>query len=189
MAIAVTEARFPARGCGDPRRPAAARDKALRYMDLEPGRPLLGKPIDVVFVGSCTNGRLSDLHGRRAASFKGERCRRAFGPSLSPGSERVKKRAEAEGLDRIFLAAGAEWREPGCSMCIAMNGDALSSPGSTAGEHQQIRNFEGRQGRQRANLLPRVPVDRGRIGHRRVRRRPARASPGRGEAPDERALP
>jgi len=127
-----------------------ARENALRYMDLVPGEPLLGKPIDVVFVGSCTNGRLSDLrsvarllHGRTVAP--GVRT------IVVPGSERVKKRAEAEGLDTIFRDAGAEWREPGCSMCIAMNGDKLT-PGQYAVSTSN-RNFEGRQGKGGRTLL------------------------------------
>jgi 3-isopropylmalate/(R)-2-methylmalate dehydratase large subunit len=122
----------------------AALEKALRYMDLAPGEPLLGKPVDVVFVGSCTNGRLSDmravarvLHGRKIA--KNVRM------LVVPGSARVKKRAEAEGLDAIVREAGAEWREPGCSMCIAMNGDELK-PGQYAVSTSN-RNFEGRQGK------------------------------------------
>ncbi len=118
-------------------------DKALRYMGLRPGEPLLGRQVDVVFIGSCTNSRLSDL--RLAASlFKG----RTVAPNLRvlvvPGSQHVKKQAEAEGLDRIFKQAGAEWREAGCSMCIAMNGDQLE-PGQYAVSTSN-RNFEGRQG-------------------------------------------
>jgi 3-isopropylmalate/(R)-2-methylmalate dehydratase large subunit len=112
-------------------------------MDLTPGKPLLGHAIDVVFIGSCTNARLSDLrlaagvmHGRRVAS--GVRV------LVVPGSQQVKRQAEAEGLDRVFREAGAEWREPGCSMCIAMNGDRLE-PGRYAVSTSN-RNFEGRQG-------------------------------------------
>jgi 3-isopropylmalate/(R)-2-methylmalate dehydratase large subunit len=121
-----------------------ALEKALRYMELEPGKPLLGHPIDVVFVGSCTNSRISDLrevarvlHGRRVAA--GVRM------LVVPGSQAIKRQAEAEALDRIFVEAGAEWREPGCSMCIAMNGDELQ-PGQYAVSTSN-RNFEGRQGR------------------------------------------
>jgi 3-isopropylmalate/(R)-2-methylmalate dehydratase large subunit len=122
----------------------AALDKALRYMDLRPGQPLLGHPVDVVFIGSCTNSRLSDL--RLAASILKER---RVAPTVRvlvvPGSQAVKRQAEAEGLDRIFKAAGAEWRESGCSMCLAMNGDQLE-PGQYAVSTSN-RNFEGRQGK------------------------------------------
>ena len=122
----------------------SALDKALRYMALRPGEALLGRPVDVVFIGSCTNSRISDL--RLAASLLKDR---KVAPNLRvmvvPGSQHVKKQAEAEGLDRIFKAAGAEWREAGCSMCIAMNGDQLE-PGQYAVSTSN-RNFEGRQGR------------------------------------------
>jgi len=119
-------------------------EKALAYMGLRPGESLLGHPVDVVFIGSCTNGRLSDL--RQAASLiKGRRVASNVRVLVVPGSQQVKRAAEAEGLDRIFKEAGAEWREPGCSMCIAMNGDALQ-PGQYAVSTSN-RNFEGRQGR------------------------------------------
>jgi 3-isopropylmalate/(R)-2-methylmalate dehydratase large subunit len=118
--------------------------KALAYMALEPGKPVLGKPIDVVFVGSCTNGRISDL--RAAASvLKGRKVSPKVRMLVVPGSHEVKRQAEAEGLDRIFRAAGADWREPGCSMCIAMNGDQLA-PGEYSVSTSN-RNFEGRQGK------------------------------------------
>ena len=119
-------------------------DRALTYMDLRPGQPILGKKIDVVFLGSCTNGRISDL--RLAAQILKDR-RIADGVRLLvvPGSQQVKKQAEAEKLDRIFLEAGGEWREPGCSMCIGMNGDQLE-PGQYSLSTSN-RNFEGRQGR------------------------------------------
>lgn len=118
--------------------------KALNYMDLQPGRPLLGHPIDVVFIGSCTNSRISDL--RQAASLlKGNRVKDNVRLMVVPGSQMVKKQAEAEGIDKIFLEAGAEWREAGCSMCIAMNGDQLQ-PGQYAISTSN-RNFEGRQGK------------------------------------------
>jgi 3-isopropylmalate/(R)-2-methylmalate dehydratase large subunit len=118
--------------------------KALEYMSLQPGEQLLGHPVDVVFIGSCTNSRISDL--RLAAQVLGGR-KVAPGVRLLvvPGSGQVKRQAESEGLDRIFLEAGAEWREPGCSMCIAMNGDALE-PGQYAVSTSN-RNFEGRQGK------------------------------------------
>ncbi|HEX9007621.1 MAG TPA: 3-isopropylmalate dehydratase large subunit, partial [Bacteroidota bacterium] len=116
--------------------------KALAYMDLHPGQSLLGQPIDVVFVGSCTNSRLSDL--RAAASIlRGRKVARRVRMLVVPGSQTIKRQAEAEGLDRIFRNAGAEWRESGCSMCIAMNGDQLA-PGQYAVSTSN-RNFEGRQ--------------------------------------------
>jgi 3-isopropylmalate/(R)-2-methylmalate dehydratase large subunit len=122
----------------------AALEKALRYMDLQPGQPLLGKPVDVVFIGSCTNSRISDL--RVAASLlRGHRVAPGVRMLVVPGSQQVKRQAEAEGLDRVFIEAGAEWREAGCSMCIAMNGDQLA-PGQYAVSTSN-RNFEGRQGK------------------------------------------
>jgi len=118
--------------------------KALRYMGLVPGKPLLGHAIDVVFIGSCTNSRLSDL--RAAASvLKGRKISSQVRTLVVPGSQQVKEQAETEGLDRIFLEAGAEWRQPGCSMCIAMNGDELE-PGEYCISTSN-RNFEGRQGK------------------------------------------
>jgi 3-isopropylmalate/(R)-2-methylmalate dehydratase large subunit len=121
-----------------------AGEKALRYMQLEPGKPLNERAIDVVFVGSCTNGRISDLR-QAARIFDGRRVHGGVRALIVPGSVTVKKQAEAEGLDRIFRDAGAEWREPGCSMCIAMNGDQLQ-PGQYAVSTSN-RNFEGRQGK------------------------------------------
>ncbi len=106
--------------------------------------PLLGRPVDVVFIGSCTNSRVSDL--RLAASLlKGRKVAPNLRVMVVPGSQDVKKQAEAEGLDAVFKAAGAEWREAGCSMCIAMNGDQLE-PGQYAVSTSN-RNFEGRQGK------------------------------------------
>jgi 3-isopropylmalate/(R)-2-methylmalate dehydratase large subunit len=126
----------------DPRgQPAIQR--ALDYMGLEPGKPLLGRPIDVVFIGSCTNSRISDLR-EAARVFRGRHVARGVRALVVPGSQKVKKQAEAEGLDRVFREAGAEWREAGCSMCIAMNGDRLE-PGQYAVSTSN-RNFEGRQG-------------------------------------------
>jgi 3-isopropylmalate/(R)-2-methylmalate dehydratase large subunit len=117
--------------------------KALGYMALEGGKPLLGHPIDVVFIGSCTNGRLLDL--RQAASvLKGRKVKPGVRVLVVPGSQQVKREAEAEGLHEVFRAAGAEWRQPGCSMCIAMNGDMLA-PGQYCVATSN-RNFEGRQG-------------------------------------------
>ncbi|MBN1220543.1 MAG: 3-isopropylmalate dehydratase large subunit [Anaerolineae bacterium] len=119
-------------------------EKALAYMDLQPGQQLLGKKIDVVFLGSCTNSRLTDL--RVAASLiKGRTVSPHVRMMVVPGSQQVKQQAETEGLDQIFKEAGAEWRESGCSMCIAMNGDELQ-PGQYAVSTSN-RNFEGRQGK------------------------------------------
>jgi 3-isopropylmalate/(R)-2-methylmalate dehydratase large subunit len=122
----------------------AALSKALQYMGLRPGEALLGHPVDVVFIGSCTNSRISDL--RLAAQvFKGRQVAPNVRTLVVPGSQAVKRQAEAEGLQRIFQEAGAEWREAGCSMCIAMNGDQLE-PGQYAVSTSN-RNFEGRQGK------------------------------------------
>jgi 3-isopropylmalate/(R)-2-methylmalate dehydratase large subunit len=117
--------------------------RALAYMGLAPGQRLLGHPIDVVFIGSCTNSRLSDLR-QAAALLRGRRVAAGVRVLVVPGSQAVKRQAEAEGLDRIFRESGAEWREAGCSMCIAMNGDQLR-PGQYAVSTSN-RNFEGRQG-------------------------------------------
>jgi 3-isopropylmalate/(R)-2-methylmalate dehydratase large subunit len=119
-------------------------EKALAYMDLRAGEPLLGKPIDVVFLGSCTNSGISDLR-QAAALLRGRKVAKNVRMLVVAGSAAVKRQAEAEGLDKVFLEAGAEWREPGCSMCIAMNGDELS-PGQYAVSTSN-RNFEGRQGK------------------------------------------
>lgn len=122
----------------------AALQKALSYMGLEPGKTLQGHPLDVVFIGSCTNSRISDL--RTAAKvMDGHKVAPGLRVLVVPGSQMVKRQAETEGLDRIFKEAGAEWREPGCSMCIAMNGDQLQ-PGQYAVSTSN-RNFEGRQGK------------------------------------------
>jgi len=119
-------------------------EKALAYMELEPGKPLLGRSVDVVFIGSCTNSRISDLR-QAAAFFDGRKVKDGVRTLVVPGSHQVKQQAEAEGLHRVFTEAGAEWREPGCSMCIAMNGDQLK-PGEYAVSTSN-RNFEGRQGK------------------------------------------
>lgn len=118
--------------------------RSLDYMGLDPGRPLLGHPVDVVFIGSCTNSRISDLR-QAARLIDGRSVKEGVRVMVVPGSQNVKRQAEAEGLDRIFKDAGAEWREAGCSMCIAMNGDQLS-PGQYAVSTSN-RNFEGRQGK------------------------------------------
>jgi 3-isopropylmalate/(R)-2-methylmalate dehydratase large subunit len=121
-----------------------ALERALDYMDLVPGQPILGQKVDVVFIGSCTNGRISDL--RLAASvLRDRKVADGVRVMVVPGSQEVKKEAENEGLADVFRAAGAEWREAGCSMCIAMNGDQLS-PGQYAISTSN-RNFEGRQGK------------------------------------------
>ncbi|MDX2097904.1 MAG: 3-isopropylmalate dehydratase large subunit [Leptolyngbyaceae cyanobacterium bins.59] len=118
-------------------------EEAYRYMDLQPGTPIQGTRVDVCFIGSCTNGRLSDL--REAARFaKGRRVAEGVKAFVVPGSERVKQQAEAEGLHHIFLEAGFEWREPGCSMCLAMNPDKLE--GRQLSASSSNRNFKGRQG-------------------------------------------
>jgi len=118
--------------------------KALRYMDLKPGEPLLGHPVNVVFIGSCTNSRISDLRAA-AAILKGNKVNPNVRVMVVPGSMEIKRQAEAEGLDRVFRDAGADWREAGCSMCIAMNGDQLA-PGEYSVSTSN-RNFEGRQGK------------------------------------------
>lgn len=121
-----------------------ALERALEYMDLRPGQTLLGQRVDVVFIGSCTNSRISDL--RLAASvLRGRRVAEGVRVMVVPGSQEVKRQAELEGLADVFRAAGAEWREAGCSMCIAMNGDQLA-PGQYAVSTSN-RNFEGRQGK------------------------------------------
>ena len=121
----------------------AIAQEAYRYMHLTPGAPLQGTKVDVCFIGSCTNGRLSDL--REAAKYaKGKRVAEGVKAFVVPGSERVKQEAEAEGLDKIFQEAGFEWREPGCSMCLAMNPDKLQ--GSQLSASSSNRNFKGRQG-------------------------------------------
>jgi 3-isopropylmalate/(R)-2-methylmalate dehydratase large subunit len=117
--------------------------KALEYMGVVERKPMLGMPVNVVFIGSCTNARLSDL--REAAHImRGRQVAKTVRMLVVPGSEQVKRAAEAEGLHTIFLAAGAEWREAGCSMCIGMNGD-LTASGELCVSTSN-RNFEGRQG-------------------------------------------
>jgi 3-isopropylmalate/(R)-2-methylmalate dehydratase large subunit len=124
--------------------------KALAYMGIEPGAPLKDKPVNVVFLGSCTNSRLSDLRGA-ARVLKGRKLAPGVRMLVVPGSQRVKAQAEAEGLHQVFLDAGAEWRESGCSMCLGMNGDTVAR-----GEYcvsTSNRNFEGRQGAGARTLL------------------------------------
>ncbi len=121
-----------------------AERRAQDYMHSQAGRPMQGTPVDVVFVGSCTNARLSDLR-LAARVLRGRRVADGVRMLVVPGSEAVRRDAEAEGLDRAFLAAGAEWRLAGCSMCIAMNGDT-ARPGELVVSTSN-RNFEGRQGK------------------------------------------
>lgn len=129
--------------------------QAFEYMHLEPGQPLKGTPIDVCFVGSCTNGRISDL--REAAKFaQGHQVAQNVKAFIVPGSERVKQQAEAEGLHEIFINAGFEWREPGCSMCLAMNPDKLQ--GSQISASSSNRNFKGRQGSAQGRTLLMSPA-------------------------------
>ncbi len=118
--------------------------KALKYMDLKPGVPMQGHPINVVFVGSCTNSRISDLRAA-AEVVKGRKVNPKVRMLVVPGSQQVRKQAIAEGLDKVFRDAGADFREAGCSMCLAMNGDQLE-PGEYSVSTSN-RNFEGRQGK------------------------------------------
>jgi 3-isopropylmalate/(R)-2-methylmalate dehydratase large subunit len=124
--------------------------KALDYMGLQAGAPIAGQPVQVVFIGSCTNSRLSDLR-EAAAVLRGRRVARGVRTLVVPGSQQTRLQAEAEGLDRVFIEAGAEWHQSGCSLCIAMNGDRVA-----AGEYvvsTSNRNFEGRQGQGARTLL------------------------------------
>ena len=121
----------------------ALEQRALDYMQLEAGHQLAGTKVDIVFVGSCTNGRLSDLRAT-ASVLRGRKVADGVRMLVVPGSEQVKREAEKEGLHEIFRAAGAEWREPGCSMCLGMNGD-IGKPGQLVVSTSN-RNFEGRQG-------------------------------------------
>jgi 3-isopropylmalate/(R)-2-methylmalate dehydratase large subunit len=124
---------------------ASAEDarRALEYMDLRPGTPISEIPIDIVFIGSCTNGRIEDLRSA-ARVFQGRKVAPTVRALVVPGSEQVRAQAESEGLDRVFREAGAEWRDAGCSMCLAMNPDKLR-PGQRSASTSN-RNFEGRQG-------------------------------------------
>ena len=125
-------------------------DKALRYMGFHGGEAMLGKPVNVVFIGSCTNGRLEDLQAA-AGILKGRKVAPGVHLLIVPGSQQIKRQAEASGLAEIFKAAGADWRESGCSMCLGMNGDTVA-----AGQYSvstSNRNFEGRQGKGARTLL------------------------------------
>jgi 3-isopropylmalate/(R)-2-methylmalate dehydratase large subunit len=119
-------------------------ENALAYMDLTPGTMMTDVPVDVVFIGSCTNSRMEDLR-RAAAVLEGRKKAEHVALIVVPGSERVRRQAEAEGLDTIFKAAGAQWRYAGCSMCLAMNPDQLKPRQRAASTSN--RNFEGRQGK------------------------------------------
>src|SRR6186713_3292126 len=143
MGIPITS-RVPSPADQDDPSQRRALERALEYMDLQPGQAILGQKVDVVFVGSCTNGRISDLR-LAAGVLDGRHVADGVRLMVVPGSDEVKREAEAEGLSEIFKAAGAEWRESGCSMCIAMNGDQLR-PGQYAVSTSN-RNFEGRQGK------------------------------------------
>jgi 3-isopropylmalate/(R)-2-methylmalate dehydratase large subunit len=121
----------------------AQMQRMLEYMALKPGQKLTDVPIDVVFIGSCTNGRIEDIRAA-AAVAKGRRVASGVQALVVPGSGQVKKQAEEEGLDRILLEAGFEWRDPCCSMCLGMNPDKLT-PGQRSASTSN-RNFEGRQG-------------------------------------------
>jgi len=121
-----------------------AAEKAIEYMGLQPGMPLSQVTVDTVFLGSCTNGRIEDLRAA-AEVLKGRKVADGMRMLVVPGSMRVKAQAEQEGLDAVFTAAGAEWRQAGCSMCLGMNPDQLS-PGERAASTSN-RNFEGRQGK------------------------------------------
>ena len=121
-----------------------AMERSLAYMGLAPGTPLAEIKIDRVFIGSCTNSRIEDLRAA-AKVIEGRRVAAHVGAMVVPGSGLIKRQAEEEGLDKVFTAAGFEWREPGCSMCLAMNPDKLA-PGERCASSTN-RNFEGRQGR------------------------------------------
>ena len=124
--------------------------KSLDYMQVLPGKPLTESEVDVVFIGSCTNSRLSDLQ-QAADVIKGRRVANGVRMLVVPGSQQVKKAAERLGLDRVFEAAGAEWRESGCSMCLGMNGDTV--PAGKLSVSTSNRNFEGRQGKGARTIL------------------------------------
>ncbi|QQR88582.1 MAG: 3-isopropylmalate dehydratase large subunit [Myxococcales bacterium] len=143
MGVGINEAIPSVESFSDPSDQANFK-KALSYMGIEAGKALAGNKIDVVFIGSCTNSRISDLRAA-AGMLKGRKVSAQVQTLVVPGSQSIKEQAEAEGLDKIFTEAGAEWRNPGCSMCIAMNGDQLK-PGQYAVSTSN-RNFEGRQGK------------------------------------------
>ena len=167
-----------------------ALERALEYMDLRPGQAILGQKVDVVFIGSCTNGRISDLR-LAAEALKGRHVADGVRLMVAPGSDEVKREAEREGIADIFRAAGADWRESGCSMCIAMNGDQLQ-PGQYAVSTSN-RNFEGRQGKGgRTFLASPLTAAASAVSGRRVRpadaARDRNARRGRGPLSDGRAV-
>ncbi|MDR2883822.1 MAG: 3-isopropylmalate dehydratase large subunit [Deferribacteraceae bacterium] len=129
--------------------------EAIEYMQMTPGADILGKKVDVVFIGSCTNGRIEDLRAA-AAIVKGRKVSPTVRTLVVPGSTLVKKQAEAEGLDKIFIAAGFDWREPGCSMCLAMNEDRLK--GDELSVSTSNRNFKGRQGSATGRTILASPI-------------------------------
>ena len=149
MGMRITERIPTAESFTEPSQKSAF-EKAMNYMGLQPGQSLLGQKVDVVFIGSCTNSRISDL--RLAASFlKGRKVADGLRLMIVPGSQDVKKQAEQEGLDKIFKEAGGEWREAGCSLCIGMNGDEV--PAGQYCVSTSNRNFEGRQGKGSRSFL------------------------------------
>ena len=158
--------------------PAASDDpvfaKALDYMGFAAGQKLAGSPINVVFIGSCTNSRLTDLRAA-AGVLKGRKVAPGVQMLVVPGSQQIKKAAEAEGLDKIFKDAGAEWRESGCSMCLGMNGDTVGKGQYSVSTSN--RNFEGRQGVGARTLLA-SPADGRGLGGARRHHRPARSVAG-----------
>ena len=142
MVIPITGG-IPQAAAGEPAASAAVFDKAMAYMGFRAGDVMLGKTVNVVFIGSCTNGRLEDLEAA-AAILKGRKVAPGVKLLIVPGSQQVKREAEALGYAQIFKDAGADWRESGCSMCLGMNGDTVA-----AGDYSistSNRNFEGRQG-------------------------------------------
>ena len=128
----------------------AAFRKAIEYMQITPGKPLSESRVDVVFIGSCTNSRISDLQ-QAARIFAGRKVAPGVRALIVPGSQQVKREAEALGLDKIFAEAGVEWRESGCSMCLGMNGDTV--PSGKLCVSTSNRNFEGRQGKGARTIL------------------------------------
>jgi len=125
-------------------------DKALEYMQILPGKPISNNEVDVVFIGSCTNSRINDLQ-QAANILKGRKISKNVKMLVVPGSQKIKKEAEKLGLDKIFISAGAQWRESGCSMCLGMNGDTVNSGKLSVSTSN--RNFEGRQGKGARTIL------------------------------------
>ena len=140
----------PITGCVPERPGDAVFARAVAYMGLEPGQPLRDRPVQVVFIGSCTNARISDLE-LAAKVFRGRKVAPGVRALVVPGSQQVKREAEALGLAQVFIDAGAEWRESGCSMCLGMNGDTVDAGNYCVSTSN--RNFEGRQGAGARTLL------------------------------------